>query len=228
MTLYHFRIVYILLFLQVYCYGFYISKYTIRDNTFILKGNKRSKEIKTNKGFAKIEPSQLTAPSTPENNVSLLSNKSESKNAVKETSKMAQEPILSEPEIFQKYGIKIGENPIETKRKKDKTPDDRDYAFGESVLDKIPTSTQAKIDRALVNLTFFSLSIVVLTGVAISFGAFRVVYPEVSISPDLERVITDILAPAFSPALGVFFFFSITFGLFKFAQVSSSQTVYRE
>lgn len=43
-----------------------------------------------------------------------------------------------------------------------------------------------------------------------------------------DAIVTNLLTPAFTPALLIFLFFSVTFGLFKFAQISSDQTVYRE
>ena len=44
----------------------------------------------------------------------------------------------------------------------------------------------------------------------------------------LNYVLKDVLTPAFTPSIGIFFLFSITFGLFKFAQISSQATVYTE
>lgn len=48
------------------------------------------------------------------------------------------------------------------------------------------------------------------------------------VSSDVDNIVSNILSPSFTPALGVFLFFSVTYGLFKFAQISNSQTVYRE
>ena len=62
----------------------------------------------------------------------------------------------------------------------------------------------------------------------LSAGAIEVVFKDITIPDAMDSFITNFLTPAFTPALGVFFFFSITFGLFKFAQISSDQTVYRE
>ena len=67
-----------------------------------------------------------------------------------------------------------------------------------------------------------------LIGISISFGAFKLVYPEVAVAPALDNLIENILTPAFTPAICVFFLFSITYGLFKFAQISSEETVYKE
>jgi hypothetical protein len=62
----------------------------------------------------------------------------------------------------------------------------------------------------------------------ISLGALKVVFPQVQIPAEFEPVITNFLSPSFTPSLGIFLFFSVTLGVFKFAQVSSSRTVYRE
>jgi hypothetical protein len=62
----------------------------------------------------------------------------------------------------------------------------------------------------------------------ISLSALKVAFPQVAMPEQLDAAIANFFTPAFTPSLVVFFFFSITFGLFKFAQISSSQTVYRE
>jgi hypothetical protein len=136
--------------------------------------------------------------------------------------------------IFKKYGIKDGEsNKTKTatkkkKSKKSKKGEPEESPFGQSVLAGIPAETQMKIDNTLVAAVSFSLGFVVLSGISISLGAYTVVFPETKIPEWLDGLITNFLSPAFTPALGIFFFFSTTFGLFKFAQISSDQTVYKE
>ena len=61
-----------------------------------------------------------------------------------------------------------------------------------------------------------------------SFGAFKVVFPTVVVPEYLDDLIANILSPSFTLSIGVFFMFSITLGLFKYAQISSSKTVYTE
>ena len=137
--------------------------------------------------------------------------------------------------IFKKYGIKDGESnktKTATKKKKsnkkNKKGEPEETPFGQSVLAGIPAETQMKIDNTLVAAVSFSLGFVVLSGISISLGAYTVVFPDTKIPEWLDGLITNFLSPAFTPALGIFFFFSTTFGLFKFAQISSDQTVYKE
>lgn len=138
--------------------------------------------------------------------------------------------------IFKKYGIKDGEtnkSSSGTKKKKKtvkkgKKGEPEENPFGQSVLANIPAETQLKIDNTLVTLVATSLGFVILSGISISLGAYTVVFPETKIPEWLDGVVTNFLSPAFTPALFIFFFFSTTFGLFKFAQISSDQTVYKE
>ena len=137
--------------------------------------------------------------------------------------------------IFKKYGIKDGEgNKTKSATKKKKTVkknkkgEVEENPFGQSVLAGITPEAQMKIDNTLVTCVGLALGFVVLSGISISLGAYTVVFPETKIPAQLDFVITNFLSPAFTPALGVFFFFSTTFGLFKFAQISSDQTVYKE
>jgi hypothetical protein len=138
--------------------------------------------------------------------------------------------------IFKKYGIKDGEtnkSSSGTKKKKKtvkkgKKGEPEENPFGQSVLANIPAETQLKIDNTLVSLVATSLGFVILSGISISLGAYTVVFPETKIPEWLDGLVTNFLSPAFTPALAIFFFFSTTFGLFKFAQISSDQTVYKE
>jgi hypothetical protein len=100
--------------------------------------------------------------------------------------------------------------------------------FGEAVLERFSPAQLAKIDSVLVTGAFVTLSIVVLIGTGMSFGAVKVVFPQYAFDPNVDNVIQNILTPAFTPSLLLFFLASITYGLFKFAQASSSDTIYRE
>jgi hypothetical protein len=51
---------------------------------------------------------------------------------------------------------------------------------------------------------------------------------DLEVPETFDALIVNVLTPAFTPAFLIFLFFSVTFGLFKFAQISSSQTVYKE
>jgi hypothetical protein len=143
---------------------------------------------------------------------------------------MEDKPMNAD-DIFKKYGINTNPKANGAKIKDNKkvgSGKDGEPVFGENVMANIPMATQAQIDNVLVTGTFLALSFVVLSGIGISLGAFKVVFPQVEISPEIDSLIVNILSPSFTPALFIFFAFSITFGLFKYAQVSSSQTVYRE
>lgn len=132
-------------------------------------------------------------------------------------------------EIFKKYGIKDGDNQSKKAATKKVTGDTAtDAPFGESVLAGIPAPMQAKIEDILITLTFSALTYLIISGIGLSSGALKVVFPEFEIPAALDSITVNILTPSFGPALVVFLIFSVTFGTFKFAQISSNQTVYRE
>lgn len=130
--------------------------------------------------------------------------------------------------IFQKYGIV--EQDSDSKRKTTTVTQSysEDAPFGQSVISKMSESSQIKIEQTLIALTFLTLSFCVLCGIAISFDAFKIVFPEIEVFSSFDGIITNFLIPAFTPSLGVFLLCSVTFGLFKFAQISSNESVYRE
>jgi len=130
--------------------------------------------------------------------------------------------------ICRKYGIADKPKESKTAKKKKSSNKNTETSFGETVLENISPQTQSKIDNTLVTLTFSSLVFVILSGVGISIGALKIVFPSLEISPETSAVVDNILSPAFTPALCFFLLCSTTFGLFKFAQISSSQTVYKE
>ena len=134
--------------------------------------------------------------------------------------------------VFKKYGIGQKETAVKPasnqKSNRVKSNNPEESPFGEKIIEKIPESTQLKIENTLIALTFTTLTFSILCGIAISAEAFKVVFPEVEIPPALGSLITNVLSPAFTPSVGVFLLFSTTFGLFKFAQISSNESVYRE
>ena len=127
-------------------------------------------------------------------------------------------------DVFRKYGLT--ENSKNFSQKNVKVSGER--PFGEAALAKIPTSILEKIDSFLLSATFLSLSLVILCGVEISLEALRIVFPDVIFLSGADEIATKFLSPTFTPALLIFFFFSVTFGLLKYAQISSNQTVYKE
>ena len=153
-------------------------------------------------------------------------------------SEQAIEKTPADPEaqldnIFKKYGIeesKASQAMEAQKRalKAGKAPTPEGGAFGEAALSKIDDKLQQQIDDTLISLTFGSLLFCVLCGLAISSSAIEVVIPDFKMDSNVDHILKDVLTPLFTPSLGIFFLFSITFGIFKFAQVSSQATVYTE
>ena len=193
----------------------------------------KKKSTEGSKGFKPkvevVDPEEVLIQDTQEQTVANVEKKSAAQ--MKREALEAKEDYADADAIFRKYRISNGENlpSIKSSKKKalpgaveDETP------FGREVMANMSFEQQAKLDKLLVSAVFVALSFVILCGIAISFGAFRVVYPDIQISAELDSFITNFLDPAFTPALGVFFLFSITFGLFKFAQISNSQSVYKE
>ena len=132
-------------------------------------------------------------------------------------------------EIFKKYGIKDGDNQSKKAASKKTTGTKAvDAPFGESVINGIPAPMQAKIEDILITLTFSALTYLIVSGIGLSSGALKVVYPGFEMPTALDSIVVNVLTPSFAPALAIFLFFSVTFGLFKFAQISSNQTVYKE
>jgi hypothetical protein len=134
--------------------------------------------------------------------------------------------------IFKKYGIE--ENQAKNASPKQKAAilsggePQAEGPFGAAAMAKLDDKAQGNIDNLLITLTFASLAFCVLCGLAISSSAIEVVFPGYKMDASLDYILKDVLTPAFTPSIGVFFLFSITFGLFKFAQISSQATVYTE
>jgi hypothetical protein len=177
---------------------------------------------KKGKGFER----KVEAP-TPEPSESSAVEVDAAASAVQQAELDKKPAVKNEDELFKKYGISDGENVPRSKKAVKKERSD-DAPFGEEVLAGIPFSLQQKIDNILVTSTLLALSFVIISGVGMSAGALKVVFPDIQVPEAVDGLITNFLTPAFTPGIGIFFFFSITFGLFKFAQISSSQTVYRE
>lgn len=147
-----------------------------------------------------------------------------------QTDEVDKEELTDAEAVFRKYGINTDSKEARAKAAKQvqEKVGSSEPVFGEKVMANISMKDQAKADQILVTGTFLTLSYVVISGIGMSVTALKVVFPTVEIPSLIETLVTDVLTPSFTPALGVFFFFSITFGLFKFAQVSSSQTLYTE
>jgi hypothetical protein len=218
-----------------------LSEYPLLRPTTKLEAKKSSRS-KAKKGFEPFKLSTLVASN--QSNYSELSSISfpdiatppaPSTAIISPSSLTVSRPFspaeLTEEAVFKKYGITGAEIVDQTRNKKSKLAPSGpppNKPFGEDVLSKFPVSLQTKLDSALLTLTMLSLTAVVLTGLSLSFGAMKLVKPSVALPSGLEDAVTNFLAPAFGPAVCIFFFFSVTFGLFKFAQVSTSQTTYKE
>ncbi len=217
----------------------------------ILYLSKKSKKNNESKGFGKkmiempaiddikvprdADGNLISVEDSNSSTVNVKSTESKASVSASTTSNASDDDVDA---LFKKYGIK--DNTTDKKKIISKTKDgklvtklapkeyDPNRPFGEAVLAGISPQLQSKIDNILVTGTFAALLFVVLCGVGISAGALQIVFPNIEVSPDIDAIIKNFLTPSFTPSLGIFFFFSITFGLFKFAQISSSQTVYRE
>jgi hypothetical protein len=177
------------------------------------------------KGFGKAPAPATTSPVASTTETTLIA---EETTTAKKTSGASNDDIDA---ILQKYGVK--DDKAAKARAKAKADSERgakgkDAPFGEGIIAKLDTATQQKFDNILITGVSISLGFVILCGIGISAGAIEVVFKDITIPDAMDSFITNFLTPAFTPALGVFFFFSITVGLFKFAQISSDQTVYRE
>lgn len=208
---------------------------TAHQSTTVLHAKKTSpasKKIsaKTIKGFSR----QTSTPNSDDGkDLKLISDQQDKPliNSVVSTSQNTDDNISNSTQtekmnsVFKKYGIVDKEKSVAKSKSEAKS---ESSAFGEKVLEKIPEKMQMKIDSILITCTFAALSFVVLSGIGISFGAFKIVFPTVVVSDNVDTIIKNVLTPAFTPSIGVFFLFSITLGLFKYAQISNSKTVYRE
>ena len=107
-------------------------------------------------------------------------------------------------------------------------PQSEEAPFGAAVMARLDDKAQSNIDSTLITLTFTSLSFCVICGLAISSSAIEVVFPNYKMDASLNYILKDVMTPAFTPSIGIFFLFLSPFGLFKFAQISSQATVYKE
>jgi hypothetical protein len=132
--------------------------------------------------------------------------------------------------LAKKYGL--GNNDNTTTKKKQvsssSSNNNDDKPFGEDIITKIPLELQGKIDNILIAGVFLSLSWCILCGIGMSAGSLRIVFKDFKLASTIDDLIFNVFDPSFTPSLGIFFFFSITFGLFKYAQIQSSQTTYKE
>jgi hypothetical protein len=200
-----------------------------------LHAKKSTKKAKKAKGFGK-SPSPPSNPAAEDLN---STNDRLAKDAT--TAAIASETLaassargdqdrskMTEDDVFKKYGISNEGPKVPPKKQSVSAGAPEDSPFGAAVLANIPMKTQLQIDNFLITATFASLAFCVLCGVGISTSAIKVAIPGFSLPEWADSVVVSVLDPAFTPSFFIFFFFSITFGVFKFAQVSSSQTVYRE
>ena len=130
--------------------------------------------------------------------------------------------------LAKKYGLGADKDQSPKKKTPVTTSTTGEKPFGEDVIAKIPLEAQGRIDNILITGVFLSLAWCVLCGVGMSAGALKIVFKDFSLAEELDGLILNLFTPSFTPSILIFFLFSITFGLFKFAQISSSQTVYRE
>lgn len=226
-----------------------LFKYRVDAALSAKKAGRRqmSDGMKLGKGFG--SPGSISEPEeTNEKNVLNPMVYSEANNLIQGASSLDQTSPLTKPTnsaisdlpdadaVFKKYGIGKGQSdrfgnevkqPTSTGSKRTLKPGET-RAFGESVLERFSPSQLGKIDSILVTGSVGSLIVVVLLGIGISFGAVKVVFPNFAIDTNIDSIIENFLIPAFTPAVLLFFLSSITYGLFKYAQAQSVDTVYRE
>ena len=130
--------------------------------------------------------------------------------------------------LAKKYGLGAGSETPKKKKKEQVTSSSGDKPFGEDVITKIPLELQGKIDNILIAGVFLSLAWCILCGVGMSAGSLKIVFKDFQLANTIDGLIVNVFDPSFTPSIGIFFFFSITFGLFKYAQIQSSQTAYKE
>jgi hypothetical protein len=190
------------------------------------------------KGFARVK----TIPQPPSSNSSISTLTSEqmivNDNAnfnLPKTTKQTERVSSLEPKqsesmdaVFERFGLKSTEKKKSFQREIPLTSQIAERPFGESIISKLTPKQQQLYESILATSAFVSLSFVVICGIAISVGALRVVFPAIEIASAVDSIIKNILSPSFTPALGFFLLCSTSYGLFKFAQLSSSETVYRE
>ena len=123
--------------------------------------------------------------------------------------------------IFKKYGVAMGGARVQD------ASDGSEPSFSLDLINLVPDAAQSAIDRALVLAVGLSLAVFVASGVAITIEAFAVASKQ-TLPPFLDSFIVNIVEPAFTPSVGVFFFFSISLGLFKGAQLSREDANYAE
>jgi hypothetical protein len=207
-----------------------IQKTYLKNNLIFLAKKSGAK----GKGFGSQIPTKTVSEpdGSTENNKTTDNNlSSELLAADSDSSKLNSKKSVDANDVFSKYGVETDTNKATSKSKsKAKKPlkGQEELAFGEKVLETIPVKTQILIDNVLVTITFGALLFVVSSGVGISIAALQVVYPTFTINEQLDELIKNFLSPVFTPALIFFLICSSTFGLFKYAQISSSKTVYKE
>lgn len=193
--------------------SFYLIRRSVSPTTFL---DAKKRKSSPGKGFGKV-------PIVAEEAIPKVDSQSEVKLPKVSDDQNNVNPTTSADVIFKKYGVAT-----ETTTQAVTANTNEEPKFGVSIISKMSPSAQQKIDQTLLSATFASLGFVIICGVAISLDAFKIVFPDVAVPSFLDSLISDFLSPSFTPSLGVFFFFSINYGLFKFAQISSSETVYKE
>ena len=192
------------------------------SNRFTLRLLAKKKRNNSNKGFAKTtkpESADIVSPTTADIAIT------KGTDAIKQPIEPAANDVDA---IFRKYGMDDEVTADKKRAEAQKVEDPLQRPFGSEVMAGIPAKTQLQYENVLMTGAFGSLAFCVLCGIGISLGAFKLVFPDIDVPSQVEELIKNVLDPAFTPSIFIFFFFSITLGIFKFAQISSEATVYRE
>ena len=198
------------------------SKIRIRSSNSLLWAKKKSKKTNT-KGFGSTKVPESKSVPINVTTADIVNKKGE--DAIPQA---IEAEVNDVDAIFRKYGMD-DEAAVEAKRKEAAAViDPEKKPFGQDVMAGLSGKQQQQFESILVTGCFASLLFCVLCGIGISLGAFKIVFPTIEVPESIDFLIKNFLDPAFTPSIGIFFFFSITYGTFKFAQISSEATVYRE
>ena len=107
------------------------------------------------------------------------------------------------------------------------TPEEAEVDFLGKVIMQIPPDIQVAIERACYVIGATLALVFIAAGVAVAIEAGAVA-SEAPLPPAVEGIITDILEPAFTPAVLGFFASSITLGVLKLGQFSQDEVQYSE
>merc|ERR1719410_2068728 len=204
-----------------------------------------AKKRKKKKGFAKSSSPPLTktvsegteTDSPPEINYTPLESIEESIKPSKRSS-VNIDPSLSPEErnkqiLKQRFGLtsqeerqaeqKADRQKMRVQKLVKEAKENADF----DLIDALPTPLLVGIDRFLKFGLGISIILFIAGGIAITIEAWSQSTGS-DLPQDIDKFITDIVEPNFTPGLGVLLGFSISLGVFSIAQLGSKGSQYRE